>query len=58
MGDVVAAPAEHVVHHTNRKAPLDEDIDHVAADESGATGDYRNRFLAHLAPIAFMVRTL
>ena len=56
---VGGAPADQIVDDTNAIAGRQQRIDHVAADEAGASGDDRGlRPGAHFAPIFFMVRTL
>ena len=53
------ATAHHVVDDANAIAPLEQEIDHVAADEAGAAGDDRDLAAGtHFAPSFFIVRTL
>src|SRR5262249_33611516 len=53
-----SAPAQ-VVDYAHAVVALEQDVDHVAADEAGAAGHHRNLArLAHFAPSFFMVRTL
>ncbi len=48
-----------VVDHAHAVAAIEQDVDHVAADEAGATRHHRNLACrAHFAPSFFMVRTL
>ena len=59
VGDIGLAAADQVVDDAHAVAALDQEVDHVAADEAGAAGDDRDfARRAHLAPIFFMVRTL
>src|SRR5574342_257505 len=44
--EIALVTADKVIDHANGKALLDEQVHHVAADEAGATGDDRGRFLA------------
>ena len=58
VGEVLLAPADQVVDDAHRHAALEQQVDHVAADEAGATGDDGNWLVAHAACSAFSLRTL
>ena len=59
MRDVGFAPADEIVDNPNPVAAFAQHVDHVAADESGAPGDDRNRRrCSHWACRAFSVFTL
>ncbi len=58
MGEVALMPPRQVVDHPDPDAGFEQHVDHVAADESGATGDNADGRRAHAASIAFIVRTL
>ena len=58
MRQIGGAAAAQIVDDPNAKAALEQEIDHVAADEAGAPGNDRNWLLAHAALMAFIVRTL
>src|SRR5262249_33961535 len=56
--EVAAVAAREIVDHSDSKAPLNEQVHHVAADESGATGDDGNSFAGHAALSRLSRRTL
>jgi hypothetical protein len=59
LGQVGFAAADQIVDHADDVAAFDQEVDHVAADESGAAGDDRDLAPGpHFAPIFFIVRTL
>src|SRR5712692_7356726 len=59
VGQVGGSAPGQVVDHAHAVAAIEQDVYHVAADESGATGHHRNLACrAHFAPSFFMVRTL
>ena len=43
MGQIVGAPANQVVQHPHGDAAIAQQIDHMAADETGAAGDDGDR---------------
>ena len=49
MRQVRLMSAGEIVDHPHREAAGHEQINHVAADEAGASGDDRDRPLAHAA---------
>jgi hypothetical protein len=57
-GQIGLTAADEVVEDSDLMPARQQQLDHVAADEAGATGHQRDRAGAHLAPIRFMVRTL
>jgi hypothetical protein len=58
-GDIVLAAADKVIDDADPEAARDQKVDHVAADEPGATGDDRAQTsILHFAPSFFIVRTL
>ena len=51
--------ADQIVDDADAVAAIEQEVDHVAADEAGAAGDDGDRRApAHCAPIFFIVRTL
>jgi hypothetical protein len=62
VGDVGFPPAHQAVDHAHGEAALQQQIDHMAADEAGAPGDdgdgADNGVGAHAACSFFMVRML
>ena len=57
VGQVRLTATDEIVDHADPVAALEQQIDHVAADETGATGD--DGFArAHAALRFFMRRTL
>ena len=58
VGEVLLAAADQVVDDAHGHAALEQQVDHVAADEAGATGDDGNCLVAHAACSAFNLRTL
>jgi hypothetical protein len=57
MGNVRLAAAGQVIHDTHTESARQQKIDHVAADEPGATGNNGDT-IAHAAFRFFMRRTL
>src|SRR5262249_10636621 len=57
LREVRLAAADEIVDHTHAIATREQQIDHVAADETGAAGD-DGFALAHAACRFFMRRTL
>ena len=58
VGEVLLAPSHQIVDDAHHHAALEQQVDHVAADEAGATGDDCNGLVAHAACSAFSLRTL
>ena len=59
MCQVGGSASGQVVDHAHAVAAIEQDVDHVAADEAGATGHNRDLACrAHFAPSFFIVRTL
>ena len=59
VGEVAAMAADEIVDDADRIAALEQQIDHVAADEAGAAGDDGNGLAAaHAALSVFSRRTL
>ncbi len=57
--DIGLAAADQIVDDAHAVAAVDQQIDHVAADEAGAAGDDGGLARrAHFAPSFFIVRTL
>ena len=57
MREIGLAPADQIVDHPDLVVPtVQEQVHHVAADETGAAGDDGNGH--QVAPSFFMVRTL
>jgi hypothetical protein len=56
--EVLLAAADQVVDDAYHHAALEQQVDHVAADEAGATGNDGNWLVAHAACNAFSLRTL
>ena len=51
--------ADQIVHDADPKTPVEQKIDHMAADEASAAGHDGDRAAGrHVAPIRFIVRTL
>ena len=57
LDEIFHPAATQIVEHTHGIVVLQKQIDHVAPDEPGATGDDCNA-LTHAALIDFIVRTL
>src|SRR4029079_2280513 len=58
LGEVLLAPPHQAVDDAHRHAALEQQVDHVAADKAGATGNHGNWLVAHAACNAFSLRTL
>jgi hypothetical protein len=59
LRQVGGSASSQVVDHAHAVVALEQDVDHVAADEAGATGHHRNLACrTHFAPSFFIVRTL
>ena len=54
VGEVGLAAADEIVDDADAIAALEQQIDHVAADEAGAAGDDGDRLRAHAACSFFM----
>src|SRR6266581_8623333 len=52
LSQIRRAAADKIVDHTDAKPALDEEIDHVAADEAGTAGDNGKRSLGSRAVLA------
>ena len=57
-GQVGLAPAVEIVDDMDPEPLGHQKVDHVAADETGASGHHGDGSGGHFAPIACMVRTL
>jgi hypothetical protein len=57
-GKIALTATDQVVDDPHGKSALNQEVDHMAADEAGATGDDCNRLPDHFTPRFFIVRTL
>src|SRR2546426_128148 len=55
---VCGAPADQVVNDVDAKAPLDQQVHHMASDEAGAAGDDGQRTFRHQTALFFRILTL
>ena len=47
MGEIALAPACQIVDDADRISPIQQQVHHMAADETGATGDHGNVLGCH-----------
>src|SRR3989344_1051413 len=58
VGKIFFAAADKIIDYPNLVTLFDQQIHHMAADETGAARNDGNWAACHFAPAAFMVRTL